>query len=103
MMKKIHFKNLSTQKSWIIFILLSLVFILLGLFKPFAFENPTTYKYMSLFGFLILSLFYSRLYWYKYNVQWNKKGIVLRIKPFIGKSIFFEEIKSVELVENSLG
>lgn len=101
-MKKIHFENLSTQKFWIILMVLSLIFILLGLFEPFEIENPKVYKFFSLFGFLTQALFYSRLFWYKYNVQWNKKGIVLRIKPYFGKSISFEEIKSVELIENAM-
>lgn len=33
-------------------------------------------------------------------MQWNKKGIVIRIKTFLGKSIKFEEIKETNLNEN---
>ncbi len=101
-MKKLHFDNLAQQIQWIILLVLSIVLILLGLFKPFEFQNPKIYKYLSMFGFLTQVVFYSRLFWYKNNVQWNKKGIVIRIKPYFGKSILFEEIKAVELHENSM-
>lgn len=42
----------------------------------------------------------SKLFWFKNTVQWNKKGIVIRIKTFLGKSIKFEEIKETNLNEN---
>jgi len=99
-MKKIHFDDLSKQRYWIILMILSLFFIISSLFEPFEFVNPIIYKFLNFFAFLTLTFFSSRLFWYNYNVQWNKKGIVLRIKPFFGKSLSFEEIVSIELIEN---
>jgi hypothetical protein len=101
-MKKLHFDDLGKQKYWIVFLLLSLVLVLSGSFTPYEFENPKVYRYFSVVVCLIQILFYSRLFWYKNNVQWNKKGIVIRIKPYFGKSIRFDEIKSVEFNDNSL-
>lgn len=101
-MKKLHFDDLSKQKYWILLLVMSLVLVLSGFFKPFDFENPKVYQYFSIVGFLVQVLFFSRLFWYKNNVQWNKKGVVLRIKPYFGKSIRFEEVKAVELHENTM-
>ena len=101
-MKKLHFDDLGKQRFWKVLLVLSLVLILLGLFKPLELENATIYKYCNRVGFLIQAIFYSRLFWYKNNVQWNKKGFVIRIKPFYGKSVAFEEIKTLAMHENTL-
>lgn len=92
-MKRIYFDNLSNQKIWILLMIISLILVLNGVFKFIIFENPTTHKYISSIGFLIIVIFMSKLFWFKNTVQWNKKGIVIRIKTFLGKSIKFEEIK----------
>ena len=101
-MKKIHFDNLGKKNYWIVLILLSLIFILVGFFEPFEFENPKIYKYLSVTGYLLQSLYFSKLFWYKNTVQWNDKGIVIRIKSFLGKSLRFDEIKATELNEKIL-
>ena len=80
--------------------IISLILVLNGVFKFIIFENPTTHKYISSIGFLIIVIFMSKLFWFKNTVQWNKKGIVIRIKTFLGKSIKFEEIKETNLNEN---
>jgi high-affinity Fe2+/Pb2+ permease len=99
-MKRIYFDNLSNQKIWILLMIISLILVLNGVFKFIIFENPTTHKYISSIGFLIIVIFMSKLFWFKNTVQWNKKGIVIRIKTFLGKSIKFEEIKETNLNEN---
>ncbi len=96
-MKRIHFDNLGNKNYWILLIILSLIFIFIGLIEPFEFENQRIYKYISSCGFLLLALYFSKLFWYKNTVQWNNKGIVIRIKSFIGKSLRFDEIKATEL------
>lgn len=101
-MKKIHFENLGKKNYWIILILLSLIFILVGFFEPFEFENPKIYKYLSVAGYLLQSLYFSKLFWYKNTVQWNDKGIVIKIKSFFGKSLRFDEIKATELNKKTL-
>jgi len=96
-MKRIHFDNLGKKNYWIILIILSLIFILIGVIEPFEFENEKIYKYISSCGFLLQALYFSKLFWYKNTVQWNDKGIVIRIKSFLGKSLRFDEIKATEL------
>ena len=42
------------------------------------------------------------MFWYKNYVQWNKKGVVVRINSFLGKTLRFDEIKKTELIEKKL-
>ena len=96
-MKRIHFDHLGKGNYWIILIILSLIFIVIGIAEPFEFENEKIYKYISATGFLLQAIYFSKLFWYKNTVQWNNKGIVIRIKSFLGKSLRFDEIKATEL------
>ncbi len=79
-MKRIHFNYLGNDNSWILLITLSLVFIGTGIIEPFEFENQKIYKYLSSCGFLLQSIYFSKLFWFKNTIQWNDKGIVIRIK-----------------------
>ena len=100
-MKRIHFDNLGKNKYWIIIILLSLVLIFIEEL-PIEFENPKFYKYLRASGFLLQSIYWSKLFWFKNTIQWNKKGAVIRINSFIGKSLSFDQIKKTELNEDKL-
>lgn len=95
-MKRIHFDHLEGFNIWMFIVILSLVFILIGIFEPFYLENTRIYKYISSVGFLLQAIYFSKLFWYKNTVQWNKKGIIIRIKSFLGKSLRFDEIKEIE-------
>ena len=101
-MKRIHFDHLGKGKYWIILIILSLIFIVIGIAEPFEFENEKIYKYISATGFLLQAIYFSKLFWYRNTVQWNNKGIVIRIKSFLGKSLRFDEIKATEINEKIL-
>lgn len=96
-MKRINFDHLGKGNYWVILIILSLIFIVIGITEPFEFENEKIYKYISATGFLLQTIYFSKLFWYKNTVQWNNKGIVIRIKSFLGKSLRFDQIKATEL------
>ena len=101
-MKKIHFDNL--RKNWflITILILSIIFLLVGIFEFIPFENPKINKKISGVGFLLQALYFSRMFWFKNYIQWNKKGAVIRINSFMGKSLSFDEIKKTELNEKKL-
>jgi hypothetical protein len=42
------------------------------------------------------------MFWFKNYVQWNKKGLMLRINHFWGKSISFEDIETSRLENDVL-
>ena len=101
-MKKIHFDNYEKNNYWNSLIIFAIIFILVGIFEPFQIENPTIYKYISSFGFLLQALFFSKLFWFKNFVQWNNLGAFIRIDSFFGKSLNFKKIKTTELNEKKL-
>ncbi|MCA0154545.1 hypothetical protein [Winogradskyella vincentii] len=101
-MKRIHFDNLSKNWFLITILILSIIFLLVGIFEFIPFENPKINKGISGIGFLLQALFFSRMFWYKNYVEWNKKGVTIRINSFLGKSIMFENIKKTELDDQKL-
>ena len=42
------------------------------------------------------------MFWFKSYVQYNKKGIFIRIKTFFGKSISFDNVERTELENQAL-
>ncbi|WP_034057306.1 hypothetical protein [Lacinutrix jangbogonensis] len=103
-MKKIHFGNLNKKGRWILLplILIGLFLIINGVFDFIEFANPKMNKYLNAIGYLIVFGFSTQMFWYQNYVQWNKRGILIRIKSFLGKNIKFKEIKSSELNDKKL-
>lgn len=101
-MKRIHFDNLNKNWFLITILILSIILLLFGIFEFIPFENPKINKRISGIGFLLQALFFSRMFWYKNYVQWNKKGAVIRINSFMVKSLSFDRIKTTELNEKKL-
>jgi len=85
---------------WIAILILSGIFIVCGGFE--LFENPKTNKTLTIIGFLFQIIYFSRMFWYKNYVQWNKKGAVIRINSWSGKSLSFDQIKKTELIEKKM-
>lgn len=103
-MEKMKFDNL--QKNWwtITWMIVALLLILIGSFGLIHFSNPRINKLISAAGFLLQAGFFLRMCWYKNYVQWNKKGMNLKISSWIGTgiSINFEEVKSINFLEESI-
>jgi len=99
--KKIHFDNMKSW-IWVIILILSLIFILAETFELFEFENPKLIKRISAIGFFLQVIYFSKMFWYKNYVQWNKKGAVIRINSWSAKSLSFDQIKKTELIEKKL-
>ena len=100
-MKRIHFDNMKSW-IWISVLIISLVFILVGTFEIIEFENPKLNKRISGVGFLLQVVYYSKMFWHKNYVQWSKKGAVIRINSWTGKSLSFKQIKTTELNDKKL-
>ena len=92
------------MKNWIciVILILSLIFILGGTFELFEFENPKLNKRISAVGFFLQVIYFSKMFWYKNYVQWNKKGAVIRINSFSAKTLSFDQIKKTELNDKKL-
>ncbi|WP_299782840.1 hypothetical protein [uncultured Formosa sp.] len=100
-MKRIHFDNMR-NKFWISIFILSVICFIIGIFEPIDFSKQDVNKYIMKIGFLLQAIYFSRLFWHKNYIQWNKKGANLRINSFWGKSLTFNQIKKTELNENKL-
>ena len=48
------------------------------------------------FGSILMAVFFARMVFGKYYVGWNKVGITIRIKSFLGKSFNFKDVKSTD-------
>ena len=95
-MKQIHFHNLEKNKSWTILLLVMVIILMFLGYYPLGIAHNTQ-EYIRISVFLALIYHNSRIFWYKNNIQWNRKGAIIRIKTFFGKSINFNDIKSVSL------
>lgn len=100
-MKKIYFDDMK-NKVWIAILLFALVLILIGGFKVFEFKDPKVNNWISAAGFMLHILYFSRIFWHRNVVQWNKKGVYLRVNSYAGKSLKFNQIKNTELANNKL-
>lgn len=100
-MKRIHFDNMKNS-FWIVILILSIIFIVGGTFELFQFENAKSNKWMSVVGFFLQAIYFSKMFWYENYVQWNKKGALIKINSFMGKSLIFNEIKTFELNDKKL-
>ncbi|MBJ6367666.1 hypothetical protein [Snuella sedimenti] len=101
-MRNVHFDHIGGNWKSIAIMIFALACILVGTFEIIDFSNPKLNKYLNVIGFLIITIHYSKIFWYKNYVQWNKKGALIRINSFIGKSLSFDQIKTTELNDKKL-
>ena len=103
-MNSINFQNLSIKQNiiWIILIFSGLLFTFLDIFEVFIFANPLITKYISIFFYLVLSLHFSRAFWGRNVVQWNKKGMTARVNNFWGLQIDFAKISKLTFEETNI-
>ena len=103
-MKRIHFDEAGGYWKVVELSILAFAFacILVGTFDLIDFANSKMNAYLTVVGFLIPTIYHSKIYWYKNYVQWNKRGFLIRNKSFLGKSLKSDEIKTTELVGKNL-
>ena len=94
-MEKIYFDNLRNN-FWIGIFILSTLCLIFGIFEIIEFSNPDINGYIRKSGFLLQALYFSKMFWYRNYVQWNKLGAVIRINSLFGKSFKFLEVQSTE-------
>ncbi len=101
-MKRIHFNSLKFKNWTSVLLIISLLFIVFGSFEIIEFGYKKTNRILIILGFLFQALFYSKMFWYKNYVEWNKIGMNIKLNKFIGKSIEFDFVKKVELENENL-
>jgi hypothetical protein len=94
-MKKIYFNNISSWKNGIL-IIPSIICYLIGTFELFSELNIVWNKRITALGSIFMVLFFLKMVVGSYYVGWNKVGITIRIKSFLGKSFNFKDVKSTD-------
>lgn len=100
-MKHIHFNKLNQFQS-IILLLIGLLLILLGFYKDYLGEGSQWTTWSSVVGYLFFGLHFSKMFWHKNYVEWNKKGIVYKIKTRFGKTLRFNQVGGAALKSDVL-
>lgn len=103
-MKKIKFDqlNFSSNKAQVFLMILAGILILLNFLEVFNNSDSRFAKYSNSIAYFILALILSKMFWFKNYVQWNKKGIMIKLNNSLGKNYRFEEISSFNLQNSEL-
>lgn len=99
-MKHIHFDN-KKNWGWIIILILSLFFIVSGTFEFFEFENPKINKRIAAIGFLLQTIYFTKMFWFKNYIQWNKKGITIKLHIVTSITLIFNDISGCEIKDTT--
>ncbi|CAM1368759.1 hypothetical protein [Tenacibaculum xiamenense] len=98
--EKIHFDDKSNNKVWLIIMGLSLIFLSIGIFGFFRGENNKWNSIIIGLTNFIQAIYFSKYFWYKNAVQYNKVGMVIKIQSFWGKSLSYHQLKDVVYTDN---
>jgi len=98
--KRIHFDKLDKWTSGIL-IALALICISVGIFDLFPDLSTEWTKRISAFGYVFLVIHFGKMFIRPNYVGWNKRGMNIRIKSFLGESLSFKDIKSTDF-ENGI-
>ena len=95
-MKRIRFNKLNDWKNGILLIL-TIICMFSGTFEIFGETKTEWNKILGIIGSVGMVIYFARMSFGKYYVGWNKAGITIRIKSFLGKSFNFKDVKSTDL------
>jgi hypothetical protein len=101
-MKNIHFNHLRF-KHWSTFvILLAFLCIVFGFFEIIDFNSPEINKKVSALGYILTTIYFTKMFWFRNYVEWNKLGMNIKLNKWISKSISFDEVSEVILTDSTL-
>ncbi|TXF90406.1 hypothetical protein FUA23_06340 [Neolewinella aurantiaca] len=103
-MKPIKFQELSFNGSnapWLVLMVTGIVFIMLNLFEVFSFMDPTVLKFLNAGSYLLAFSVHVRPFLYRNYVEWNKRGIVIRVNSFFGVNFSFADVKSIDYSDDA--
>lgn len=98
--KRIRFNKLDNWQNGFL-VLFSMIFMITRNLEIFGETNNEWNKMLGIFSIIGLLIFFARMTLGKYYVGWNKAGISIRIKSYLGKSFSFKDVKSINL-ENAM-
>lgn len=100
-MKTIHFNQINGKTNTIIAVIASISFTI-GIYKMYVQMNEEFNNIYLALGFLLMSVFFLKMYYPGYYVGWNKKGITIRTKLFNALQLDYNEILDWSISNNIL-
>lgn len=98
--KRIRFNKLDNWQNGFL-VLFSMIFMITRNLEIFGETNNEWNKMLGIFSIIGMLILFARMTLGKYYVGWNKAGISIRIKSYLGKSFSFKDVKSINL-ENAM-
>ncbi|ATA77612.1 Uncharacterised protein [Capnocytophaga canimorsus] len=87
-MKKIVFLNVQKNKA----LLFLFVLILVLFFVNFVLWQN---KYLRVSFYLFLTIYLSKMFWFRNYFEWNKMGFLIKINSFFGKNYMVSDIQTI--------
>lgn len=87
-MKKIVFLNVQKNKA----LLFLFVLILVLFFVNFVLWQN---MYLRVSFYLFLTIYLSKMFWFRNYFEWNKMGFLIKINSFFGKNYMASDIQAV--------
>jgi hypothetical protein len=100
-MRKIYFDNFQSVQNGILLGISILCFIISGI-DYFTERVENLDRILRVLGHLSLISIWCKMFIFRYSVSWNKAGINIRIKKFLGKGFSFNKIRKFQFQENKL-
>jgi hypothetical protein len=82
-MKKIHFNHLRFKNWSTLIIALAFICVIAGFFELFPFHNEKNHSKVSALGYLLTAIYYSKMFWYRNYVEWNKLGMNIKLNKWL--------------------
>ena len=101
-MKNIHFNPLRFQSWSTVILALAFICIIVCFFELIPFDNTKNHSKVSALGSLLIAIYYSKMFWYRNYVEWNKLGANIKLNQWLSKSIRFDEVKDVVVTDTTL-
>ena len=95
-MKKIYFDK---ANSWFngILIISALICIFIGIWKISEISDSGWVKMINLLGYTLLLIVTGKMYLWKYYINWNRRGMILRFKTLVPKTVAYHEIGHIDV------
>ncbi|ATA89342.1 hypothetical protein CGC58_06155 [Capnocytophaga stomatis] len=58
-------------------------------------------KIVYVLPFLMMFINYSKMFWFRNFVEWNRRGIIIKVNNFWGKTFSFDDIRCFH-IENKI-
>ena len=99
--KRIHFEKRNKLTN-VIFILLALILVCIGDFDFLPNLSSEWAKRLNAIGYFFIAIHFGKMFIHPNYVEWNKRGMSIKIKSILGRNISFKDVKSTNFRKHIL-